>query len=571
MAEQRKKLRLGELLVQQGLITPDQLRIALTEQKHNNMPLGRLLVRLGFVTEAVIRDILARTARPGEHRPVAGAWSTPRRSSWCPQDFARRHRLLPIAYDAEQNAADRRDHRTVQRGRAGPVARHARAATSRSRPLLAGEAQLDELHRAVLRPRALGRRHPAARSRPARSTTSSLAAERRRVHASRWCGWSTRCSPTRSSAAPPTSTSSRSTRFLRIRYRIDGVLRPDPQPAQELLAGDRGAPQGDERHEHRRDARAAGRAHLAQRSTAGRSISASPRSPRSTARTSCCASSTARSRIVPPRQTGPARTTQLTMLKLHDGAPRGHHPRDRPDRQRQDHDALLDAQPQSTTSRVNIMTLEDPVEYPMTLIRQTSVNEAAKLDFANGIRSMMRQDPDIILVGEIRDEETAEMAFRAAMTGHQVYTTLHTNSALGAIPAPARHRHRCPTSWPATSSASSRSAWCAGCARTARRPTRPTPEERQLLGVDGRRAGSRSTARWAASSATTRATGAASRSWRCCSMDAEIDELVARRATARETARRGASPRASARSPRTASRACSRASPAWRRWRAWST
>jgi general secretion pathway protein E/type IV pilus assembly protein PilB len=82
----------------------------------------------------------------------------------------------------------------------------------------------------------------------------------------------------------------------------------------------------------------------------------------------------------------------------------------------------------------NIMTLEDPVEYPMAMIRQTSVAEAAKLDFANGIRSMMRQDPDVILVGEIRDADTAEMAFRAAMTGHQVYSTLHTNSAIGAIP-----------------------------------------------------------------------------------------------------------------------------------------
>jgi type II secretory ATPase GspE/PulE/Tfp pilus assembly ATPase PilB-like protein len=83
---------------------------------------------------------------------------------------------------------------------------------------------------------------------------------------------------------------------------------------------------------------------------------------------------------------------------------------------------------------VNIMTLEDPVEYPLALMRQTSINEVARMDFANGIRSIMRQDPDIILVGEIRDRETAEMAFRAAMTGHQVFTTLHTNSALGAFP-----------------------------------------------------------------------------------------------------------------------------------------
>jgi general secretion pathway protein E/type IV pilus assembly protein PilB len=70
----------------------------------------------------------------------------------------------------------------------------------------------------------------------------------------------------------------------------------------------------------------------------------------------------------------------------------------------------------------------------MAMIRQTSVNEVVKLDFASGIRSMMRQDPDIILVGEIRDQDTAEMAFRAAMTGHQVYSTLHTNSSIGAIP-----------------------------------------------------------------------------------------------------------------------------------------
>jgi general secretion pathway protein E/type IV pilus assembly protein PilB len=83
---------------------------------------------------------------------------------------------------------------------------------------------------------------------------------------------------------------------------------------------------------------------------------------------------------------------------------------------------------------VNIMTLEDPVEYPVTMMRQTSVAEVNKVDFANGIRSIMRQDPDIILVGEIRDADTATMAFRAAMTGHQVFSTLHTNSALGTFP-----------------------------------------------------------------------------------------------------------------------------------------
>lgn len=82
----------------------------------------------------------------------------------------------------------------------------------------------------------------------------------------------------------------------------------------------------------------------------------------------------------------------------------------------------------------NIMTLEDPVEYQLPLIRQSNMREGTGMDFANGIKSMMRQDPDIIFIGEVRDEDTALMAVRAALTGHQVYTTLHTNDALGAIP-----------------------------------------------------------------------------------------------------------------------------------------
>ncbi|MFO1241911.1 MAG: GspE/PulE family protein [Rickettsiales bacterium] len=82
---------------------------------------------------------------------------------------------------------------------------------------------------------------------------------------------------------------------------------------------------------------------------------------------------------------------------------------------------------------VNIMTLEDPVEYQLPLIRQSSIREGS-IDFSNGIKSLMRQDPDIIFIGEVRDEETAMNAVRAALTGHQVYTTLHTNDALGAIP-----------------------------------------------------------------------------------------------------------------------------------------
>jgi len=82
---------------------------------------------------------------------------------------------------------------------------------------------------------------------------------------------------------------------------------------------------------------------------------------------------------------------------------------------------------------VNIQTLEDPVEYSLPMIRQTYVREGV-LEFAEGIKALLRQDPDIIFIGEIRDGETAGMALKAAMTGHQVYTTLHTNDSFGAIP-----------------------------------------------------------------------------------------------------------------------------------------
>jgi type IV pilus assembly protein PilB len=82
----------------------------------------------------------------------------------------------------------------------------------------------------------------------------------------------------------------------------------------------------------------------------------------------------------------------------------------------------------------NIITVEDPVEYELPIIRQCQVNPKAGLTFASCLRSILRQDPDIILVGEMRDQETAELAVRAALTGHFVLSTLHTNDAIGAIP-----------------------------------------------------------------------------------------------------------------------------------------
>ena len=83
---------------------------------------------------------------------------------------------------------------------------------------------------------------------------------------------------------------------------------------------------------------------------------------------------------------------------------------------------------------VKIITLEDPVEYRPEGINQTPIDASTGMSFASGLRAILRQDPDIIMVGEIRDQETAETAFQAALTGHVVLSTLHTNDAAGAIP-----------------------------------------------------------------------------------------------------------------------------------------
>ncbi len=86
------------------------------------------------------------------------------------------------------------------------------------------------------------------------------------------------------------------------------------------------------------------------------------------------------------------------------------------------------------STEINIITIEDPVEYHLTGITQTQTNEKSGYNFAEGLRSILRQDPDVIMVGEIRDGETAKIAVQSALTGHMVFSTLHTNNAAGVIP-----------------------------------------------------------------------------------------------------------------------------------------
>ena len=129
------------------------------------------------------------------------------------------------------------------------------------------------------------------------------------------------------------------------------------------------------------------------------------------------------------------------------------------------------------SEKTNVITIEDPIEYQLPGVNQTQINEKIKLTFASALRSILRQDPDVILVGEIRDSETAKIAMQAAQTGHLVLSTLHTDDAPSAVTRLTDIGDRAVRDRRRRSSASSRSGSCAGCACTAggstrRRPTR---------------------------------------------------------------------------------------------------
>ena len=427
MSEQRKKLRLGELLVQQGLITHDQLRIALTEQKTQNMPIGRLLVRLGFVTEAVIRDIMARTIGQ-ESIDLSQVLVDAEALKLVPQDFARRHRLLPIAYDADQNlliVAITEVFNVV----ALDQLRATLGQNIQLKTVLAGQAQLDEFIDqfygfelsidGILREietgeidyqsiQAVGDEY----AQPIVRLVGALL-----VDAVKRGSSDIHFEPEFA--------------FLRIRYRIDGVMEqirslhknywPGIAVRLKVISGmniaETRAPQDGRLslnlHGRPVDFRVSSQPTIWGENIVLRVLDREKsiinleqmRLPKLVMAKLNLMLARPEGILVLTGPTGSGKTTMLYSLL-----------------------AKLNVE------SVNIMTLEDPVEYPVAMMRQTSVNETAKMDFGNGIRSIMRQDPDIILVGEIRDRDTAEMAFRAAMTGHQVFTTLHTNSALGAFP-----------------------------------------------------------------------------------------------------------------------------------------
>ena len=421
---------LGQILIASGILSEDQLRIALLEQMKSNQPIGKLLVSLGFVSEATLRDALSESLGK-ESVDLSNAVIDPSALQMVPHDLAKKHHLLPLDYDAKNHRltlaiADLSDIVALDRV-------HALASDENRQleieTLLAGESEIDraidqcygyelsidgilseietgeiDLHGLQLLPDQYSQ--PVVRLIDA-ILTDAVKRDSSDIH-----------------FEPEAN-------FLRIRYRIDGMLRqirslhksywPAMAVRIKVLSSmniaETRAPQD-------------GRISLTMR---GRQVDFRVSAQPTIHGENIVLRILDRHKGIVPLDGLGLTEEQLDLLKLMIARPEGIILLTGPTGSGKT-TTLYSVLNHINAEGINIMTLEDPVEYPMAMVRQTSVADASKLDFANGIRSMMRQDPDVILVGEVRDADTAEMALRAAMTGHQVYTTLHTNSAVGAIP-----------------------------------------------------------------------------------------------------------------------------------------
>lgn len=417
---------IGQILTAARLIGDDQLRIALHEQQRRQRPLGRLLVELGFVSDTALRDALA--AHYGHTSVDLGdTLADPNALARVPRALAQRHRLLPLHYDhASQTltiAAASADDIVAQdrlRAELGPQVRIALR--------LAADAELSRaIDRHYGQPATIDDIVHEIEQRDARSALLGPAATTDGNSIVRLVDAMLADAAARGASdlhfEPEAG-------FLRIRQRVDGTLRqvralhksfwPELTVRLKVMAGldiaESRCPQD-------------GRISI---TLAGRPIDFRVATQPTLHGENIVLRVLDREKGIVP----------LDALGLTDG-------------QRTTLDRIL-ARPEGLTlvvgptgsgktttlysilnhlnvEAVNIMTLEDPVEYPLAQLRQTSVGEASRLDFADGVRALLRQDPDILLIGEIRDTDTARMALRAALTGHRVFSTLHANSAAGTL------------------------------------------------------------------------------------------------------------------------------------------
>ena len=419
--------RIGDQLIDSGVITEDQLKIAVLEQNRAGARLGEVLVQLGFLTESVLKEALGESLGQDSVN-LKEVVPDPDALKMIDKALAVRLKVMPVNYSVDEEKLrvampDTFDIITIDRITA------ILPDNVRVEPLLASESEvmlaIDQFYGfelsidGILNEIETGEldiglnqvdgneySHPTVRLVDA-FLTDAVKQDASDIH-----------------FEPEQS-------FLRVRYRIDGVLRqvrslhkkywPSIVVRLKVIAEMNIA-----------EMRAPQDGHISLK-IAGNPIDFRVASQPTLHGENIVLRILDRSKAIVPLENLDISDDHRNLLKLMMARPEG---------------LILVTGPtgsgKTTTlysllnylnsESVNIMTLEDPVEYPMPMIRQSSLNSSTKMDFAGGIRSLMRQDPDIILVGEMRDQDTASMGFRAAMTGHQVFSTLHTNSAVGAFP-----------------------------------------------------------------------------------------------------------------------------------------
>lgn len=408
---------LGKQLIERKLINEDQLRIALHEQNKKHRPLGRILHDFSFLSDETIHDVLAEQRgmrRLPREIPVDTA------NPAIPEALARRLACLPVRHDpvakrlelaiSETQALPHIDEiRQLLGGYQIDLLLASPGEVARGQEKIYGhQLSIDEIVAELDLPTNSSGR---LREGPAIRLADALLNDAVRRQAS-------------DLHLEPEANS------LRLRYRIDGLMQtirvlpkscwPQLCGRIKVLAGmniaESRAPQ-DGRIGIRVDGREIDLRVASQPTVNGENI--------------VLRILDRHKGIVPLEKLGmpsPALASLLQILERPDGlllvcGPTGSGKTT----------TLYSVIKRLDSDAVNIMTLEDPVEYPLPGIRQTSLSDSLKMDFAGGIRSMLRQDPDIMLIGEIRDPETAQMGIRAALTGHRVLATLHAGDALSAL------------------------------------------------------------------------------------------------------------------------------------------
>jgi len=417
--------RIGDKLVELGLISKDQLQVALYEKKRSNKLLGNLLVDLGFITESALSAVLASSSGFERFDPKATVVE-PEMVSRFPKEMAQRYRVLPVSLDGNSLRLAMADIYDVL---ALDQARRYLPPGCEIIPLVCSEteiaAAIDQYYGyefsidGILRELETGHHDTSVSALSGDGYVHPLV---RLVNAILLDAVKTGASDIH--FEPEGS-------FLRLRYRIDGVMNQvrtfhkDHWPAishrLKIVSGmniaDKLNPQdgrfGFLMGQRKVDFRVAALPtvhgeniviRILDKSGALLSIESLGLSPNNIALLNKMLKRP-EGIIIVTGPTGSGKTTTLYGILNH-----------------------------INSLERNIMTLEDPVEYELPLIRQAQVREGTGLNFSDGVRALLRQDPDIIFIGEIRDQATASMALRASMTGHQVFSTLHTNDAAGAIP-----------------------------------------------------------------------------------------------------------------------------------------